>query len=87
MTPTLAFRLQACKDSLTSCVLDGEVVAYDREKKELLPFQVLSTRARKGATVDNVKVQVIYLAFDIIFVNGQVRFAQLAALQLLVHLN
>lgn len=55
---------------VTSCVIDGEAVAYDREKGCLMPFQVLSTRARKDVTVDTVKVQVVYAAFDLLLVNG-----------------
>lgn len=56
--------------AVTSCVIDGEAVAYDREKGCLMPFQVLSTRARKDVTVDTVKVQVVYAAFDLLLVNG-----------------
>ena len=57
---------------LTNCVIDAEVVAYDREKKCLLPFQVLSTRKRKveEGDEDNQKVKVVLQLFDLIFVNG-----------------
>jgi len=55
---------------VTSCVMDGEVVAYDRDKGTLLPFQVLSTRSRKDVSVESIKVQVIYAAFDLLLVNG-----------------
>lgn len=59
--------------SVTSFVLDAEVVAYDRERKVILPFQVLSTRKRKveSGEEDNQKVKVVLQAFDLIFLNGR----------------
>lgn len=57
--------------AVTSCVLDGEVIAYDVEKKTLLPFQILSTRSRKEVSLENIKVPVMYAAFDLLYLNGQ----------------
>lgn len=54
-----------------SCVLDGEAIAYDRATGRLLPFQILSTRSRKDATLESIKVNVIYVAFDLLFLNGE----------------
>lgn len=46
--PDIIVRLPSvCRDSLKSCVIDTEAVAWDNEKKQILPFQVLSTRKRK----------------------------------------
>ena len=57
---------------MTTCVVDAEVVAYDREKDCLLPFQVLSTRKRKVEDGDeDQKVKVILQAFDILYLNGK----------------
>lgn len=39
--PDIIARFQKCKkDSVKSVVLDSEAVAWDREKKQILPFQV-----------------------------------------------
>lgn len=59
------------KPSVKSFVLDCELVAYDREKKKILPFQVLSTRARKNVAVNDIKVDVCIFAFDMLYLNGQ----------------
>uniref|UniRef100_A0A383WI45 DNA ligase n=1 Tax=Tetradesmus obliquus TaxID=3088 RepID=A0A383WI45_TETOB len=53
-----------------SIVIDGEAVAWDPEKAKILPFQVLSTRARKEVALADVKVQVCVYAFDCLYHNG-----------------
>ena len=46
--PDIISRLpKSMKESVKSCVLDSEAVAWDREKQQILPFQVLTTRKRK----------------------------------------
>eukprot|EP01138_Halocafeteria_seosinensis_P013197 gb/GECG01013479.1/.p1 GENE.gb/GECG01013479.1/~~gb/GECG01013479.1/.p1 ORF type:complete len:952 (+),score=140.08 gb/GECG01013479.1/:1-2856(+) len=68
----LEFDFQVDKyDTVDTYVMDGEVVAYDPQERRLLPFQKLSTRARKDVTTENIKVQVIYAAFDLLYLNGQ----------------
>ncbi|KAL3838778.1 hypothetical protein ACJIZ3_023369 [Penstemon smallii] len=57
--------------SVTSFVLDCEIVAYDREKQRIQPFQILSTRARKNVIMSDIKVEVCIYAFDILYLNGQ----------------
>ncbi|RWS07438.1 DNA ligase 1-like isoform X2 [Dinothrombium tinctorium] len=70
--PELLSRLtQAAKENVVNYILDCEAVAWDKEKKQILPFQVLSTRKRKDAKEDEIKVKVCLFAFDLLFFNGK----------------
>ncbi|KAG0340711.1 hypothetical protein BG000_011268 [Podila horticola] len=59
------------KTDTKSFVLDCEAVAWDREQKCILPFQVLSTRKRKDVKEEDIKVQVCIFAFDLLYLNGE----------------
>ena len=65
--------MRAKQSSVTSCVIDAEVVAYDRERNCLLPFQILSTRKRKvdSGDIGDEKVKVVLQAFDMLSINGR----------------
>lgn len=70
--PDIISRLGAAKkDTVKSFILDTEATAWDREKKQILPFQVLSTRKRKDANEAEIKVQVCVYMFDLLYLNGE----------------
>lgn len=62
---------RATAEGVDSFIIDAEAVAMDRATGEIRPFQVLSTRKRKDATVDNITVQVCVFAFDLLYLNGE----------------
>ncbi|KAH9607975.1 hypothetical protein KSS87_020687 [Heliosperma pusillum] len=68
--------LELCKPSAVSFILDTEVVGIDRVNgHKFLSFQELSTRERGSkvslATVDNIKVDICVIVFDVMFSNGK----------------
>jgi len=65
------FPAGSIEGELSDFIIDGEVIAYDPETDALLPFQRLSNRARKNVTLENVKVPVVYAAFDLLYLHGQ----------------
>ncbi|XP_028186713.1 DNA ligase 1-like isoform X3 [Glycine soja] len=59
------------KPTVSSLILDCEIVAYDRQTQTIRSFQALSTRARKNVEMEDIKVDVCIFAFDLLYLNGQ----------------
>ena len=58
-------------EGVGSFILEGEVVAVDRDTGDLKPFQTLANRARKDVSIETVKVDVCLFSFDLMYLNGQ----------------
>ncbi|KAH8174794.1 ATP dependent DNA ligase domain-containing protein [Sarocladium implicatum] len=58
-------------DGVSSFIMEGEVVAVDRETGELKNFQTLTNRARKDVDIGSIKIDVCMFAFDLMALNGQ----------------
>lgn len=58
-------------EGVESFIMEGEVVAIDRQNGELKTFQTLSNRARKDVQIGSVTIDVCMYAFDLMYLNGQ----------------
>jgi len=58
-------------EGVGSFILEGEVVAVDRESGELKAFQTLANRARKDVDIGTITVDVCLFAFDLMYLNGE----------------
>ncbi|KAJ5007742.1 DNA ligase 3 [Colletotrichum sp. SAR 10_99] len=58
-------------EGVDSFIMEGEVVAVDRETGDLKNFQTLTNRARKDVAIGSIQVDVCMFAFDLMFLNGQ----------------
>jgi len=58
-------------EGVSSFIMEGEVVAVDRESGELKPFQILANRARKDVVIQSVKIDVCLYSFDLMYLNGE----------------
>jgi DNA ligase-1 len=58
-------------EGVWSFILEGEVVAVDRETGDLKTFQTLANRARKDVVIGAVTIDVCLFAFDLMYLNGE----------------
>jgi len=58
-------------EGVSSFIIEGEVVAIDRDTGELRTFQTLANRARKDVVINTVKIDVCLFAFDLMYLNGE----------------
>ncbi|KAI0122051.1 ATP-dependent DNA ligase [Daldinia grandis] len=58
-------------EGVSSFIMEGEVVAVDRQTGELKNFQTLTNRARKDVAIGSITIDVCLFAFDLMYLNGQ----------------
>jgi len=58
-------------EGVSSFIMEGEVVAVDRQSGELKNFQTLTNRARKDVAIGSITIDVCLYAFDLMYLNGQ----------------
>ncbi|KAJ5717576.1 hypothetical protein N7488_003222 [Penicillium malachiteum] len=58
-------------EGVSSFILEGEVVAVDRNTGDLLPFQTLTNRAKKNVEIGAIVVTVCLFSFDLMYLNGE----------------
>lgn len=59
--PDIINRIDSVKGpDVKSFVIDSEAVAWDREKKKIMPFQILSTRKRKVKYIVDIFILKLY---------------------------
>ena len=70
--PDIIAAIGECIDaSVDSCILDAEVIAIDPESGKIQSFQYLQHRGRKDVKLEQVKIPVCVVLFDIIYLNGK----------------
>jgi DNA ligase 1 len=62
---------QVRDEGVSSFIMEGEVVAVNRDSGELKTFQTLTNRARKDVAIGSIKVDVCLFAFDLMYLNGE----------------
>jgi hypothetical protein len=73
---SLVHQFFAISQSISSFIVDAEIVAINASGDTVKSFQELSNRARKDVKIHEIKVPVCVYAFDLMYLNGQVSALQ-----------
>ena len=65
------FKTISNNEHINDFILDCEVVAFDNVTNKILPFQVLTTRARKNVQIHEITQEICIFIFDIIYLNSK----------------
>ena len=63
---------------LNSFIIDCEIVAVNQKTKQIMPFQILATRARKATSLSEIEVHINLFAFDCLYYNEPVTHLKLS---------
>ncbi|SCU80123.1 LAFA_0B07624g1_1 [Lachancea sp. 'fantastica'] len=63
------------REEVRDCVLDGEMVSFDKEKKVVLPFGIVKSAAveemiNSSSSIDSEGYRPLYMIFDLVYLNG-----------------
>lgn len=70
-------------DGVESFIMEGEVVAIDSQTGNIQPFQTLAGREKKNVEFRSISVHVCLFAFDLMYLNGEVRMPHIYVIRLL----
>jgi DNA ligase-1 len=58
-------------DSISDCIIDSEVVAFDSRTNRIKPFQEIQHRSRVNVDIHSIEINVCVFVFDILYLNGR----------------
>ena len=69
--PDAIEQVRQAVNSARNFIVDTEIVAWDTKTSTILPFQVLANRPRKNVSLDDIKIPVMVVIFDLLYLDDE----------------